>query len=130
MAWAETSFWAIAFFCPFYLLNNIYVSSLWTLVQNLVTPRMRSMAAATQLTVLNIVGLGAGPLVAGYVSEVLEPQYGNDGLRVALTSAAVVGSIAAIFFLLAGRTLREDLERERVARVAPLDAARAPWASE
>jgi MFS family permease len=114
-AWAETSFWAIAFFCPFYLLNNIYVSSLWTLVQNLVTPRMRSMAAATQLTVLNIVGLGAGPLVAGYVSEVLEPQYGNDGLRVALTIAAVVGSIAAIFFLLAGRTLREDLERVQTA---------------
>ena len=79
-------------------------------MQNLVSPRMRSMAAATQLTVLNIVGLGAGPLVAGYVSQVLEPEYGVNGLRVALTIAAVVGSLAAIFFLLAGRSLREDLD--------------------
>ena len=110
-AWAESAPLAIAVFCPFYLLNNLYVSSLWTLVQNLVSPRMRSMAAATQLTVLNIVGLGAGPLVAGYVSEVLEPEYGVDGLRIALTIAAVVGSAAAIFFLMAGRSLREDLAR-------------------
>lgn len=104
---------AIAFFCPFYLLNNIYVSSLWTLVQNLVSPRMRSMAAATQLAVLNIVGLGAGPLVAGYVSDVLEPGYGAAGLRYALVIAAIVGSLAAIPFLLCARTLRADLERVR-----------------
>lgn len=105
---------AIALFCPFYLLNNIYVSSLWTLVQNLVSPRMRSMAAATQLAVLNIVGLGAGPLVAGYTSDVLEPTYGAAGLRYALVIAAIVGSLAAIPFLLCARTLRADLERARL----------------
>ncbi|MDG2306277.1 MAG: MFS transporter [Candidatus Binatia bacterium] len=110
-AWAPTAGLAIAAFIPFYALNNLYVSSLWTLVQNLVSPRMRSTAAATQLGILNIVGLGVGPLVAGYVSQVLEPTYGVDGLRVALTIAAVVGAAAAIFFLLSGRTLRADLER-------------------
>ena len=104
---------AIAAFVPFYLLNNLYVSSLWTLVQNLVSPRMRSTAAATQLAILNLVGLGAGPLVTGYVSQVLEPTYGVDGLRVALAIAAYVGGAAAIFFLLAGRSLREDLAHVR-----------------
>lgn len=112
-AWAPTSTLAIVAFVPFYALNNLYVSSLWTLVQNLVSPRMRSTAAATQLGILNIVGLGAGPLVAGYVSQVLEPSYGVDGLRVALTIAAVIGALAAGFFLLAGRTMREDLARVR-----------------
>lgn len=112
-AWAPTSMLALIAFVPFYALNNLYVSSLWTLVQNLVSPRMRSTAAATQLGILNIVGLGAGPLVAGYVSQVLEPSYGVDGLRVALTIAAVVGAVAAGFFLLAGRTMRADLARVR-----------------
>lgn len=112
-AWAPTSVLAIAAFVPFYALNNVYVSSLWTLVQNLVSPRMRATAAATQLGILNIVGLGVGPLVAGYVSEVLEPSFGVDGLRVAMTIAAAIGAAASIFFLLCGRTLRDDLARVR-----------------
>ncbi len=112
-AWAPSAPLAIAAFVPFYLLNNLYVSSLWTLVQNLVSPRMRSTAAATQLAILNIVGLGAGPLVAGYVSQVLEPTYGVEGLRFALAFAALVGAFAAVFFLLAGRTLRRDLAHVR-----------------
>ena len=114
-AWAGSATMAIAWFAPFYLLNNLYVSSLWTLVQNLVSPRMRATAAATQLGILNLVGLGAGPVVAGYVSQVLEPDYGADGLRVALAIAAVVGSIATIFFALAARSLPADLARVRQA---------------
>ena len=112
-AWAPTATLAIVAFVPFYALNNLYVSSLWTLCQNLVSPRMRATAAATQLGILNIVGLGAGPLVAGYVSQVLEPSYGVDGLRVALALAATIGATAAIFFWLSGRTLRADLARVR-----------------
>lgn len=115
-SWAPTSALALLAFVPFYALNNIYVSSLWTLVQNLVSPRMRATAAATQLGILNIVGLGVGPLVAGYVSEVLEPTYGVDGLRVAMTIAASIGAAAAIFFALCGRTLRADLAHVREGR--------------
>ena len=113
-AWAPTATIAIAAFVPFYALNNLYVSSLWTLVQNLVSPRMRATAAATQLGILNVVGLGVGPLVAGYVSEVLEPSYGADGLRVALAIAAAIGAAAALPFLVMGRTLRADLQRVRI----------------
>ena len=77
---------------------------------------MRATAAATQLGILNLVGLGAGPVVAGYVSQVLEPDYGADGLRVALAIAGVVGSIATIFFALAARSLPADLARVRQAQ--------------
>ncbi len=101
-AWAPSPVASIASFAIFYLLNNVYVSSLWTLVQNLVPPRMRATASATQLAILNIVGMGGGPLVAGYVSEAY-------GLRVALTVAALVGASAAAFFILCARTLPRDL---------------------
>ena len=110
-AWAGDAGSAIAAFSLFYLLNNVYVSSLWTLVQNLVPPRMRATASASQLAILNIVGLGGGPLMAGIVSDVLEPSRGADGLRIALTIAAIVGASAAIFFMLCARTLRQDLAR-------------------
>jgi len=110
-AWADTIGLAMPMFTAFYLLNNVYVSILWTLVQNLVTPRMRATASAIQLAVLNIVGLGGGPLMAGYVSDVLEPSRGPDGLRVALTLAAAVGAAAALFFALCARTLPRDLAR-------------------
>ena len=108
-AWADEPGFAIAAFSVFYLLNNVYVSSLWTLVQNLVPPRMRATASATQLAILNVVGMGGGPLMAGIVSDVLEPSRGADGLRVALSIAAVVGASAAVFFMLCARTLRQDL---------------------
>ncbi|NRA09933.1 MAG: MFS transporter, partial [Myxococcales bacterium] len=110
-AWAgdvDFSMWA---FAPFYLLNSMYVSSLWTVVQNLVRPRMRATASATQLGILNIAGLGFGPLMAGIVIDVLEPSWGGDALRVAFTIAAVVGASAAFFFLRCARTLRADLAR-------------------
>jgi predicted MFS family arabinose efflux permease len=110
-AWAESAAFAMPMFFVFYLLNNVYVSILWTLVQTLVVPRMRATASAAQLAILNIVGLGGGPLMAGYVSDVLEPSRGPDGLRVALVVAAVVGATAALFFALCARTLPRDLAR-------------------
>jgi len=113
-AWANDMGSAIAAFAVFYTLNNVYVSILWTLVQNLVTPRMRATASATQLAVLNIVGLGGGPLMAGYVSDVLEPSRGADGLRIALSIAAIVGGFAGVLFLVMSRTLRRDLADVRV----------------
>jgi predicted MFS family arabinose efflux permease len=108
-AWAEEIEGAIAAFSIFYMLNNTYVSILWTLAQNLVAPRMRATASATQLSVLNIVGLGGGPLMAGYVSDVLEPTHGPDALRIALSIAGVVGAVAGLFFFWMTRYLREDL---------------------
>ena len=110
-AWAGNVDLAMWAFAPFYLLNNMYISSLWTVVQNLVRPSMRSTAAATQLAILNIAGLGFGPLMAGIVSDVLQPSLGNDALRVAFSIATVVGAFAAVFFLLCARTLRADLAR-------------------
>ena len=110
-AWAGGQTFALAAFAVFYFLNNLYVSILWTLVQNLVRPRNRATASATQMSILNIAGMGIGPLVAGLVSDVLEPSLGHDALRVAMTLAAVVGALAGVFFLWMNRSLNGDLAR-------------------
>jgi hypothetical protein len=110
---AEERNTALLVFAPFYLLNNLYVASLWTLVQGLVAPGLRATASATQLAVTNIVGYGVGPVLVGALNDALAPRLGADAIRWSLLGAAVVGAASALFFWQCARTLREDLERPR-----------------
>jgi len=106
---AEDRSVALLAFAPFYLLNNLYVASLWTLVQGLVAPGLRATASATQLAVTNVIGYGGGSLLVGLTNDALAPQLGNDAIRWSLLGAAVIGAASALFFWQCGRTLREDL---------------------
>jgi predicted MFS family arabinose efflux permease len=103
---------ALLAFAPFYLLNNLYVASLWTLVQGLVAPGLRATASATQLAVTNIVGYGVGPVLVGALNDALAPSLGVDAIRWSLLGAAVIGAASAFFFWQCARTLREDLPGE------------------
>jgi predicted MFS family arabinose efflux permease len=100
---------ALLAFAPFYLLNNLYVASLWTLVQGLVAPGLRATASATQLAVTNIVGYGIGPVLVGALNDALAPSFGADAIRWSLLGAAIIGAASALFFWQCARTLREDL---------------------
>jgi MFS family permease len=101
---------ALAAFAPFYLLNNLYVASLWTLVQGLVAPGLRATASATQLAVTNLVGYGVGPALVGFLNDALAPRLGDDAIRWSLLGAAFVGAASALFFWRCAHTLREELE--------------------
>ncbi len=100
---------ALLAFAPFYLLNNLWVASLWTLVQGLVAPGLRATASATQLAITNVVGYGVGPALVGYLNDALAPRFGDDAIRWSLLGAAVIGASSALFFWQCARTLREDL---------------------
>jgi hypothetical protein len=102
---------ALLAFAPFYLFNNLYVASLWTLVQGLVAPGLRATASATQLAVTNVIGYGVGPVLVGLTNDALAAQLGNDAIRWSLLGTAVVGATSALFFWQCGTTLREDLAR-------------------
>lgn len=102
-------FLALLSFAPFYVLNNAYVGPLWSMAQSLVRPSMRATASATQLAVLNIAGLGIGPLLVGAINDGLAASEGNEAIRYSLLATAVVGVFSVPFFLLCAQTLREDL---------------------
>ena len=51
---------------------------------------MRSVAAAINLFVVNIVGLGLGPFTVGFLSDQFTPAYGEDSLRYALMATLLV----------------------------------------
>jgi MFS family permease len=104
---------ALASFAVFYLVNNMYVGSLWSLAQGLVPVRVRAVASATLLTVLNIAGQGLAPILTGALTDALTPSYGIEAIRYSLLVTAVIGACAAPLFVLCARTLREELASQR-----------------
>jgi hypothetical protein len=65
------------------------------------------------LFVLNIIGMGLGPLFVGTVSDFIasSTSHGVDSLRYALCIATLVILGATVSSVLAARTLRADLAR-------------------
>jgi MFS family permease len=100
---------ALVAFAIFYFVNNLYLASLWTLVQGLVAPGLRATASATQLAITNLIGYGVGPSLVGWMNDLLAARYGDEAIRYSLLLCACVGGLAALFFWLCARSLREDL---------------------
>ncbi len=91
-------------------LGNFYQATTFAQTQGLVTLRMRSVAAAVLLFILNIIGLGLGPSVTGFLSDQLRPQFGDESLRWALLIVGLVNVWAAYHYYVAGKYLKQDLE--------------------
>ena len=107
---AESAYMALTLSIIPGLLHNVYLGSTIATTHNLVGLRMRALSSAILFLVLNLIGLGLGPLLIGMLSDHLAPTFGVHSLRQAmlyLLPAAGVWSM--IHFFLAARTLREDL---------------------
>jgi predicted MFS family arabinose efflux permease len=95
---------------PASLLGPIYLAPTFAMTQTLVKPHMRAVASSILLFIINLIGLGLGPLFVGFLSDWLKPDFGIDSIRYALLSTVVVGSAwSAFHYMIAARTLREDL---------------------
>ena len=84
---ASAAIWAYAIPAA---LGTVYVAPGFALIQNETPLHMRSVAAAINLFVLNIVGLGLGPFTVGFLSDQFTPAYGEDSLRYALMATLLV----------------------------------------
>jgi predicted MFS family arabinose efflux permease len=91
-------------------LGNCYQATTFAQTQGLVTLRMRAVAAAVLLFILNIIGLGLGPQVTGILSDLLRPQFGDESLRWSLLICGLVNIWAAYHYYAAGKYLKGDLE--------------------
>ena len=99
------------FFLPS-MLSNCYLPTTFAQVQSLVDIRMRSVASAILLFVINIIGLGLGPQVAGILSDYLSVTQGNESLRYSLLIiGAITGPWTAWHFYMASRYIDSDLAR-------------------
>jgi MFS family permease len=105
-----TPYVAVAIGCLPVILGAMYLGPTFALTQTMVRPRMRALASAILLFILNLIGLGGGPTFVGWLSDRLAPAYGIEAVRYALLYTVVAGALWATFHYWAGaRTLREDL---------------------
>ena len=92
--------------------SNFYLATTFALTQGLVGLRMRGVASALMLFILNIIGLGLGPQLTGILSDVLASSFGADSMRYSLLVVTSISyPLAAISFALASRSIDADLAR-------------------
>jgi len=93
------------------VLINTYLGPCLAMSHALVPPAMRALTSAILFFVINLIGLGLGPLVAGMLSDYLSVEYGADGLRYSMFIISMVSLLTVFMFMQAARHLRADLKR-------------------
>lgn len=113
MLLTDNTWLAIGLFVLPGFLSSVYAGPTWAIIQELVRPDRRAIAASVYMLVYNLIGLGLGPLTVGTLSDLYIPIVGDQSLRWAMVSVLLIsfGGIAAYF--MAARSLNEDLERMR-----------------
>jgi predicted MFS family arabinose efflux permease len=107
---ADVALWA---YVPVNLLTAVFAAPTYAVAQGLAQLRMRAMASAIVLFVLNLVGLGLGPTLVGVLSDALAPRFGSESLRYALLVSLVFNLWGTLHSWRAGRTLARDLAAAR-----------------
>jgi MFS family permease len=91
-------------------LGAIWYGPVFASAQSLVEPHTRATAAAVLLFIINLVGLGLGPVSVGLVSDVLGATMGEaEGLRWSMVIFGLVALLSAGAFFMAARTLKDEI---------------------
>lgn len=91
------------------LLPAIYLGPTLAVAHSLVNARMRAFASAVLFFILNLIGLGLGPLTVGALSDWLLPTYGDESLRYAFLFTLLTSTVSLILFYKASTHYKEDL---------------------
>ena len=111
---AQSSGWALAMLVLPTALANLYLATVLAQAQSLVSLRMRAVASALVLLLINVIGLACGPLLTGMLSDALKPSFGAESIRCSLLIVCVlILPWAAWHYVLAGRSIDADLGRAR-----------------
>ena len=81
---AQDPFWAAAWFFGPATLGGVYIGTNFAILQSMLPIQMRAVGAAINLFLLNIIGLGLGPLCVGIISDVMAGSAGVDSIRYGL----------------------------------------------
>ena len=101
----------LAFILPV-VISNFYLAPVLAQTQSLVPLRMRGVASAIVLLIINLIGLAVGPPAVGALSDYLAPSLGDDSLRYALLiGVSIVTPWAALHYFLASRSIEGDLRQ-------------------
>ncbi len=100
---------SVMFLTISYMFGLFYFAPTFAAAQSLVRDEIRATTSAALLFCLTLIGSSVGPMVVGWLSDRLAPQWGHLSLRYAMCASVVTIALSAIFFHLAGRALADDL---------------------
>jgi hypothetical protein len=70
---------------------------------------MRAMASAILFFILNMIGLGLGPLTVGLLSDHYSTSFGDNNLRYAMLTTLTISIVGVGFLLMGALSLKRDL---------------------
>jgi MFS family permease len=94
-------------------MGSLWYGPVYAIGQSIVPPHMRATTAAILLFVINLIGLGLGPLAVGFLSDFMANGVGlgsAQGVRWALMISSFAGLVAFGLFWTARKTIREEME--------------------
>ncbi len=84
------------------------VGAILSSMQSVLPAHLRAMGMALIMFAVNFIGAGLGPLLIGWASDLLTPEFGLDGLRYALMiGVAIIGWGTVHFFFATKHQQRE-----------------------
>lgn len=87
----------------------MYLGPTFSITQALAPLRMRAVASAFMLFLLNLIGLGLGPWCVGIASDLLLPRLEGESLRGALVGTVALNFWSGLHYFLGARSLRAEL---------------------
>lgn len=110
---------ALALMFPAGVLGAMYLGPTFAVTLRLASVRERALAGAILLLIINLIGLGLGPVLTGAVSDLIRSRFSEqgvpieqataEGLRWALAVMTFVNIWSAWHYLRAARALRADV---------------------
>ena len=91
-------------------LGLVWLGPVLSAIQHVVPPNMRATASAIFLFINNLIGIGAGTVAIGILSDNLQARYGDDSLRYAILAGTSFYVLAAMLFFLSAKYLKNDWE--------------------
>ena len=122
--WPVSDFWmlgsikvpfAMLFAMIFGFFGAWFATLSYSAVSQMVNANERSVAAALLNLFITLLGVGAGPLVTGILSDYFTKTHGTDGLRWALSGVTCMFLFTVLFFVLAINPYKQRLQQMKSA---------------
>lgn len=104
---------AMVFAMLFGFFASWWPSLSYSAVSQMIATSERTVASALLNLFITLLGVGAGPLVTGVLSDLLTPVFGTEALRWALVAVVCLFLFTMLFFALAVQPYRAQLARNQ-----------------